>query len=201
MSLVKTVVNDVKTKADKAWSFTKKLVIFGGVWGLVFSLVTIGRLGVAFDYDDTLVYSTPAFAKAFSAGVQPYSPAFWEVVNNAYDIEERKPVVWALAWAFRLFGFKVTIIATRPPFGGEALKKEWRYLASEFDFANGAANKHRYLHRGHIVLYFGDSDSDIEEGRRAGVFTIRVKRSPKSTYKEDYHPGSRGEWVIPFSDL
>lgn len=200
MSLVKAVAADVKAKADKAWSFTKKLVVGGGVWGLIFSLVTIGRLGVAFDYDDTLVFSAPAFQKAFSSGIQPYSPAFWEVVNNAYDLEDRKPLVWSLAWLFRVFGFRVAVISTRPPHGGEALKKEWRALATEFDFAGGAANKARFLKQGRFVLYFGDSDSDIEQGRRAKVLTLRVKRSPKSTYKDDYSPGSMGELVIPFSD-
>lgn len=201
MSLVKAVVTDVKSKADKAWSFTKKLIIAGGVWGLIFSLVTIGRLGVAFDYDDTLVFSTPAFQKAFNSGMQPYSPAFWEVVNNAYELEERKPLVWGLAWVFRMFGFKVTVISTRPPHGGEALAKEWRYLATDFKFAGGALNKHGILKEGRYVLYFGDSDSDISEGRRAKVLTLRVKRSVKSTYKEDYKPGSMGELIIPFTDL
>ncbi|MBI5597497.1 MAG: hypothetical protein HY928_15515 [Elusimicrobia bacterium] len=201
MSLVKTVAADVKAKADKAWSFTKKLVVFGGVWGLTFSLVTIGRLGVAFDYDDTLVFSTPAFKKAFDSGIQPYSPAFWEVVNNSYELEERKPLVWTAAWLFRVFGFKVAVISTRPPHGGEALKKEWRNLATSFYFAGGALNKHRLLKDGRYVLYFGDSDSDISEGRMAKVLTLRVKRSPKSTYKEDYNPGKMGELVIPFTEL
>ncbi|MBI3298110.1 MAG: hypothetical protein HYZ75_08100 [Elusimicrobia bacterium] len=201
MSLVKTVVNDVKNKADKAWSFTKKLVVAGGVWGLVFSLVTIGRLGVAFDYDDTLVFSTPAFQKAFSSGIQPYSPAFWEVVNNAYELEERKPLVWGLAWIFRVFGFKVAILSTRPPHGGAALKKEWRYLATQFEFAGASLNKHKLLKKGRFVLFFGDSDSDVSEGRRAKVLTFRIRRNPKSTYKEDYNPGSLGEVVLPFTEL
>ena len=201
MSLVKTVVNDVKTKADKAWSFTKKMVVLGGVWGLCFSLVTIGRLGVAFDYDDTLVFSTPAFQKAFASGAVPYSPAFWEIVNNAYDLEARKPLVWGAAWVFRVFGFKVVVISSRPPHGGEALRKEWRYLATDFEFAGGSEGKHRLLKKGRYVLYVGDSDSDIAESRRAKVFPVRVKRSPKSTYKEDYHPGTLGEIVIPFTEL
>ena len=52
---------------------------------------------------------------------------------------------------------------------------------------------------GRYVLFFGDSDTDINEGRQARVFTVRIRRAAKSTYKEDYHPGTMREWVIPLS--
>lgn len=191
----------VKQKAEKTWTLGKKLLGMAMVWGLIFSVVTIGDMRVAFDYDDTLVFSSPAYSKAFASGVQPFSPAFWQIVNNAYELDRRKPLPYVLAWVFRVFGFKVTVITPRPGHGGHALRKEWRYLATEFVFANGSANKHKYLKRGNHVLYFGDSDSDIRQGRKARVLTFRVKRNAKSSYKEDYHPRSLGEIVIPFSDL
>jgi len=190
----------VRDKADKAWTLTKKIVVAMSCWGLVFSLVTIGELRVAFDYDDTLVFSTPAFQKAFASGAQPFSPQFWTVVNTAYDLEQRKPLPFALAWIFRLFGFRVTILTPRPDHGGEALKKEWRYLTGDFFFTSGSDTKHKYLEEGHYVLYFGDSDSDITEGRKARVLTLRIKRSPKSTYRENYNPGTLRELVIPFTE-
>jgi len=195
------VLKSVRDKADQAWTTTKKLLAFMSCWGLVFSLVTIGQLRVAFDYDDTLVFSTPAFSQAFSTGVPPFSPKFWTVVNNSYHLERPKYLPYSMAWLFRICGFKVTVLTPRPKYGGEALKKEWRYLASEFHFTSGSSNKHKYLKEGNFVLFFGDSDTDIVEGRKAKVLTMRIRRSPKSSYKENYHPGSLKEFVIPFSEF
>lgn len=199
--MIGDVSKAVKKQAEKTWTFSKKLVGSMMVWGLIFSLVTIGDLRVAFDYDDTLVYSTPAFNRAFASGVQPFSSKFWEIVNTSYDVERRKPLPYALAWAFRVCGFKVTVLTARPDYEGEALRKEWRYLADRFVFAGGTANKHKYLRQGNHVLYFGDADSDIREGRKARVLTLRVKRSPKSSYKEDYNPGTLREIVLPFTEF
>lgn len=190
----------VQQKVHKGWSTGKKILAWMSVWGLIFSLVTIGRLRVGFDYDDTLVFSTPAFNKAFKSGAQPFSPDFWTVVNESYDLEEPKLMTNVMAWVFRVFGFRITVLTSRPPDGGDALKKEWRHLASQFIFVPNAEKKHVHLGQGHYVLYFGDSDTDISEGRLAKVFTLRVRRSPKSSYKEDYHPGTMGEIVIPFSE-
>ena len=197
MSLVKTV----KDKADKTAEFLKKVLGLLMVWGLIFSLVTIGDLRVAFDYDDTLVFSTPAFAKAFKSGAQPFTPAFWDTVNNSYDIEKPKRLAYSMAWLLRVLGFKITVLAGRPSYGGEALRKEWRHLVSNFVFANDRDRKYLALQNGSHVLFLADSDSDIIEGRKAKVLTLRIRRSPKSTYKEDYHPGTLRELVIPLSEF
>lgn len=193
------VIQTAKAKAEKAYSTTKKIVVVMMCWGLIFSLVTIGRLRVAFDYDDTLVFSTPSFAKAFKSTPQPFSTQFWSIVNTSYDLESPKPVPYALAWLLRICGFRVTIVASRPNVDGDALKKEWRHLASQFVFNETRTTRHTVLKQGNYVLYFGDSDADIVEGRLANVLSIRVKRSPKSSYKEDYHPGTLDELVVPLS--
>jgi acid phosphatase (class B) len=95
----------------------------------------------------------------------------------------------------------VAILASRPDTDGEALRKEWRRLVPRprFIFAGDGVSKRRYLEDGNFVLYFGDSDVDISEARKAGVFPVRVKRSPQSSYKEDYHPGTMREFVLPLS--
>ena len=170
------------------------------VWGRIFRLVTIGDLRLGFDYDDTLVFSTPAFAKAFKSGAQPFTPAFWDTVNNSYDIEKPKRLAYSMAWLLRVLGFKITVLAGRPSYGGEALRKEWRHLVSNFVFANDRDRKYLALQNGSHVLFLADSDSDIIEGRKAKVLTLRIRRSPKSTYKEDYHPGTLRELVIPLSE-
>lgn len=196
------VLKNVRAKVEGYWTTTKRLLAAMSVWGLVFSLVTIGRLGVAFDYDDTLVYSTPAFAKGFSAAAQPFTPEFWSIVNQSYDLEKPKVSGCGLAWLFRVFGFRITILASRPATGGEALKKEWRRLSprGNFIFVGDKGSKHAHLQNGNNLIYFGDSDSDIAEAKLAQVLPVRIRRSSKSSYKEDYHPGSLGELVIPYSE-
>ena len=196
------VLKNVRAKVDAGWTQTKKILGMMSVWGLIFSLVTVAKVGVAFDYDDTLVFSTPAFSRAFANSAQPFTPQFWSILNKSYDIEKPKILSLTLAWAFRIFGFRVTIISARPATDGEALRKEWRRLAprGNFIFAGDRSNKHLYLENGNYILFFGDSDSDIIQARKANVFPIRIRRSAKSFYKQDYNPGSLGEWVIPFSE-
>ena len=193
------MLKEVRSRVEAGWTTTKKLLAALSAWGLIFSVVTISRFGVAFDYDDTLVFSTPAFSKAFRGGSQPFSPAFWAAVNTSYDLERRKVLPNTLAWLFRVCGFKITILAGRPSYEGDALRKEWRHLSKNFAFAD-KGSKHALLQSGGHVLYFADSDSDIMEGRKARVLTLRVKRSPKSSYKEDYNPGSLRELVLPFTE-
>lgn len=196
------MLKKVRDKADQYWTRTKKTLVLMSVWGLIFSLVTIAHLGVAFDYDDTLVTSAASYAKAFAKTAQPYTPEFWAIVNQSYDLEKPKLVTYPVAWIFRLFGFKVSIITTRPAVHNDALKKEWRVLVSRgnFVFLPDPAAKHSYLQNGNYVLFFGDSDSDIKEARKAHVFPVRIRRSPRSIHKEDYHPGALGEFVVPFSE-
>lgn len=196
------MIKKLQSHVVRGWTLAKKVLAALCVWGLIFSLVTISQLRVAFDYDDTLVFSTPAFQKAFANSVQPFTPQFWGIVNQSYDLEKTKKIPLMMAWAFKIFGFGVTIITARPEIGGEPLAKEWRRLVSkgEFVFAGDNANKHKHLKGGNYVLYFGDSDSDITEGRKAQVLSIRIRRSPDSSYKADYHPGSLGELVIPLSE-
>jgi acid phosphatase (class B) len=195
------MLKEVRSKVEAGWTTTKKLLAALSVWGLIFSVVTISRFGVAFDYDDTLVFSTPAFSRAYANGGQPFSPQFWGIVNNSYELERPKIIGCGLAWIFRLFGFRISIVSARPPYEGEALAKEWRRLAPKgFVFAGDRSKKHVYLQNGRYLLFFGDSDSDISQARHAGVMGVRIKRSVKSSYKEDYHPGTLGELVIPLSE-
>lgn len=196
------MLKNVQSKVQSFWSTSKRILALMCVWGLIFSLVTIGKMAVAFDYDDTLVFSTPAFTRGFTDTAQPYTPQFWSIVNRSYDLEKPKIMTWGLAWLFRVFGFKVTILTNRPATDGEALQKEWRKLVTRnnFVFTGDKAKTHAYLQGGNYLLYFGDGDADISEAQKAKVFPVRILRSKKSTTKDDYHPGTLGEFVLPFSD-
>lgn len=163
-------------------------------------LIAALNLKIGFDYDDTLSFSTPAYEKAFQAerekGIKPFSPEFWQIVNENYSLDE--PRWGAVGWAVlaKAVGFDIVIITARLPLGGEALVEHWEWLHDGFFFTkdkSGIMNKKRF------VAFIGDSDSDIEECRKSGVVAIRARRSPKSSYKENYSPGKYGEWILPFT--
>lgn len=194
------MIQKAKAEVEYWWKIAKRVMGLVMVWGLVFSLVTIAKLGVTFKYDDTLVSSAAAFEKAM-AGSPVRGPQFWSVVNQSYDLERPKIVPLALAWVFRVLGFRVSILASRPDTGADALRKEWRRLVprSRFIFIGENGGKRKHFEEDNVVLYFGDSDADISEARKAKVFPVRVKRGPKSLDKEDYHPGTMREIVLPLS--
>ncbi len=195
------VLKDVRAKVEQGWTTTKKILATLSAWSLIYLVVTTARLGVAYGYDGALVDSTASRAKAARASSQPVGPQYWTVLNNAYDIESPKLLPYALAWLFRGFGFRVMIVADREPIGGEALKKEWRYLCPHnFVFSPEPDSAHMRLQDGRWVLFFGASDSDIRQARKAGVYPVRVKLSRRAA-DEDYHPGSLGELVLPLSNF
>lgn len=155
------------------------------------------NLKVGFDYDDTLSFSTPAFDAAFAAqGVEPFSENFWRIVNSNQSREETKWGVAAWAILCKILGFDVVIITARMPVASEELIESWDWLHDGFYFTK---EKARIMERHSYVAFIGDSDSDIEEARKAGVWAIRARRSSESSYKENYSPGKYDEWVLPFS--
>ncbi len=195
------VLKDVRAKVEQTWTTTKKLLAAMSVWGLIFSLVTIARLGVAFTYDDTLVDSVAAYEKAARLAPQPRTPEYWSVVNNSYDLESPKILPYAAAGLARVLGFRILILAERQPRGGEALKKEWRHLAPRgFVFAPEPDDIHLHLQDGRYVLFLGSTDRDLLEARKAGVYAVRVKRGKKFALGGEYNPGQMGEFVLPLSE-
>ena len=196
------VFKEARAKVEKGWTSTKKLLAMMSVWGLFFSLITIGHLSVAFDYDDTLVNSGKAYEKASGAAAQRESPSFWAALNNAYDLETIKYVPFTIACAMRVLGFRVVIMAERQGADGDALRKEWRKLAPRsFIFTPDPAAKHLHMQEGHFVAFFGDSDQDMLEARKVSVLGIRVRRSKHAVKNDQYSPGKMGEVVIPLSQF
>ena len=194
------VLKDVRAKVEQTWTTTKKLLAMMSVWGLFFSLVTIARLGVAFAYDDTLVDSSAAFAKASNASQPGQSLNYWKIINQSYDLESPKILPYAVAGLARAFGFRVMILAERQATGGDALKKEWRHLAPRgFTFVPDPENLHLLLQDGRYVLYLGSTDRELLEAKKAGVYAVRVQRGRNAVLGGEYNPGRMGEVVIPLS--
>jgi acid phosphatase class B len=195
------VLKDVRAKVEQTWTTTKKILAMMSVWGLIFSLVTIARLGVAFAYDDTLVDSSAAYAKAGSTAL-PHGSDYWKTINNAYELESPKLLPYAVAGLARAFGFRVLILAERQATGGEPLKKEWRRLAPRgFTFVADPDDLHLHLQDGRYVLFLGSTDRELLEAKKAGVYAVRVKRGRKAVLGGDYNPGRLGEVVIPLSEF
>jgi acid phosphatase class B len=196
------VLKDVRAKVEQTWTTTKKILAMMSVWGLIFSLVTIARLGVAFTYDDTLVHSAAAYEKAAGRVQQLRSPEYWKIVNNAYDLETPKILPYGLACVFRAFGFRILILAERGATGGDALKKEWRHLAPRgFVYVSDPTDLHLHLQDGRYALFFGDGDRELLEAKKAGVYAVRVKRGSKAVHDGEYNPGQMGELVLPLSEF
>lgn len=196
------VLKDVRAKVEQTWTTTKKILALMSVWGLVFSLVTIARLGVAFAYDDTLVDSSAAYEKASGASAAARGPDYWKTINNAYDLESPKLLPYAAAGLARAFGFRILILAERQSTGGEALKKEWRHLAPRgFTFVSDPEELHLHLQDGRYVLFLGSTDRELLEAKKAGVYAVRVKRPRKAVLGGEYNPGQLGEVVIPLSEF
>lgn len=196
------VFKDARAKVEKGWTTTKRLLAMMSVWGLFFSLITIGHLSVAFDYDDTLVNSAKAYEKASGASAQRDGPGYWAALNTAYDLETVKYVPFAIACVLRGLGFRVMIMAERQGTGGEALKKEWRKLAPRsFVFTPDSAAKHLHMQEGRFVAFFGDSDQDMLEAKKVNVLGVRVRRGKHAVKNDSYSPGKLGETVIPLSQF
>lgn len=157
------------------------------------------NLKIGFDYDDTLSFSTPAFDKAFASrdsGVVEFSPEFWGIVNANHRLEKKKAGVISWAVFLKLLGFDIVVVTARLPINTDALVASWDWLHDGFYFTK---EKDQFMKRYRFLVFIGDSDSDIEQAQAAGVWAVRARRSPESSYKENYSPGKFREWVLPFS--
>ncbi|MGM0381544.1 MAG: HAD family acid phosphatase, partial [bacterium] len=140
---------------------------------------------VGFDIDDTLLFSTPSFDEGYEADVEPFSDEFWAVVNE-HDAEVSclKPKVYKMVQNYQKRGAEVFAITARQPKNGKHLKK-----FIEKSFGIPAENvffepdsKTERIKSLELDVYFGDSDSDITDGRKAGITAVRIQRSDKSNY-------------------
>ncbi len=195
-------IKQIKKQVDHAWSWTKRIFVVLCAWAVVFSLATVGRLRVGYEYDGALVNSSAAFRRALAASSQPLSPSFWDVANQSYYLDKPKIIPYAAALLFRLCGFTVDVFALRPSTDGEGLRHDWRHLIApqDFIFVDNAAQLAQELARGRYLLFFGSSDGAILQAKKAKVLALRVLRTPQSGGRApDYNPGMFRELRLPYS--
>ncbi len=154
---------------------------------------------IGFDYDSTLAFSTPTFLA--EKREDPSEHLDWDLINSRLLSFEKKKRVAALVTVTRIFGYTPIVVTARPEVKGDqfrihvsrqyGVKPEDIYMTKE---------KSLVLKERNTVLFIGDSDGDITEAHKAGIRAIRIKRSADDQYKDHYHPGQYGEWVLPFSE-
>ncbi len=170
---------------------------------------------VGFDLDDTILFSTPVFDRAFKSGVKPFSREFWEIVNTSdRELSSVKRRTEALIGEHQRNGDEIYVISGREPVREEAVQSflhdrlgikpenvHFTGLSPDSASPSGIApnSKAEVMKSLGITVFYGDSDTDIADARAAGAKGIRIQRSERSSYKDRYHPGSLDEEIVPDS--
>ena len=177
----------------------KAFCLLAGTWGVLFSVNSILGFRSGIEYDDGLVYSTPAFVAAEKDGLVPGTPDYWNAINRSYAYERIKPVPWLTAWALKAVGVRVDIFCDRGAEGADSLEAAWRRLASEIYFVGSENEKYELLEKGRYALFAAASDAGIIQARKAGVWPLRIGRSASSVNPLESNPRKFGERVLPLS--
>lgn len=175
--------------------------MLAGAWGFIFSVNSLIGFRAGFEYDDGIVYSTPALQAAAKESLEPSSPDYWNAVNRSYTYERLKPLPWLTAWAFKAAGVRIAVFCDRGQAGSDSLEVSWRRLADDFYFTENDNAKYEILEKNRFIFYAGPSDSGIIQARKAGVYPLRIKKSIKSAGAFEYNPGKFGEKTLPLSEF
>lgn len=179
----------------------KAFSMAAGAWGFLFSVNSLIGFQAGFEYDDGLVYSTPAFQAAEKDKAAPGSQDYWNSVNRSFSYERLKPVPWLAAWTLKALGVRIAVFCDRGAEGGDSLEASWRKLADHFYFTRTEDEKYRILEKRRFIVYAAPSDSGIIQARKAGVTPLRVKKSVRSVNPLESNPGKFKERTLPFSDF
>ncbi|PIU19719.1 MAG: hypothetical protein COT18_06020 [Elusimicrobia bacterium CG08_land_8_20_14_0_20_59_10] len=181
------------------FSRLKAFCMLAGAWGFIFSVNSLIGFRAGFEYDDGLSYSTPAFQAARKEALEAGTPDYWNAVNRSYMYERLKPAPWLAAWALKAAGIRIEVFCDRGPEGSDSLAASWRRLAGDFHFTRDENEKYSLLEKKRFILYAGASDAGIIQARKAGVYPLRLQKSPGSELRFDYTPGKFGERRLPLS--
>ena len=192
----------IKALFLKWFSRLRAFAMLAGAWGVLFSVITLIGFKAGFEYDDGLVYSTPAFQAAGEAGVPAAPDAdYWNAVNRAYKSEHIKPLPWLTAWALKVLGFRIEVFCSRGEAGSDSLRNAWRRLADSFHFTADENQKYELLEKGRFIFYFAPSDEGVIQAKKADVIPVRIRKNKRSVNPCLYDPGKYGERVLPLSEF
>jgi acid phosphatase (class B) len=171
-------------------------------------------MNVAFDIDDTVLFSSPGYFY----GQQKYSPGsstylgkedFWKEMNNGLDrFSIPKECAQNLIELHKKRGDSIYFITART---GTETETVTEILAELF----GLVNPNKVIFTGinvlenpkiqpikdnRIQIFYGDSDGDVRAAQIAGARAIRIMRAGNSTNKPIPKAGCLGEEVLVDSD-
>ena len=162
---------------------------------------------VAFDVDDTVLFSSPAFYYGRWKYGNDYldQEEFWAELNRGLDrFSIPKLVARELVGMHRSRGDRILFITARVGTRDEevtaALMTAFRFSDPPPVIFTDRRDKAPWLEQEGVVIFYGDSDGDMRDAIAAGARPIRVIRSPLSTNPGATHPGAFGEEVIVDSE-
>ncbi len=174
------------------------------------------KIAVGLDVDDTVLFSSPGFHYAFNntdgpGGTNKYgkkplsSDEFWADLSGYLDkFSIPKDAARQVILMHKNRGDKVYFITARPSVKNEILTdilhRTFGLEGHPKVIFSGRTSKGEFIKKHGIVLYYGDSDSDISESHEVGVRAIRFMRSALSNNKTKYNPGMYGEAVLENSE-
>lgn len=167
-------------------------------------------MNVAFDIDDTVLFSSPGYyygqRKYSSRNTSPFNlEVFWEEMNNGLDrFSLPKECARILIEFHKKRGDSLYFITGRYKTKTESVTS---IIAETFDLKDpnnviftgpqrGENQKIEPLRKHNVRIYYGDSDSDIEAAQAAGARPIRIMRAANSTNKPFPDYGRLGEEVL-----
>ena len=159
---------------------------------------------VGFALEDTILFSTPNYNKAFSQGLKPPSYDFWAYINSSDEENSivKKKTLLLIKENISNGNEAFIIISTRQDIKGDVLKD---YLGR----LTGIPTNHIFFEKGSkaarmvdlkLDFFYGMRDQDIEEALASGVKPIRIIRNKNSIDNSKYSPGNYYEEIIEGSD-
>jgi acid phosphatase (class B) len=172
------------------------------------------QMNIAFDIDDTLLFSSPGYyygQHKYSPGSEAYliMEEFWNEMNNGLDrFSLPKECGRKLIELHKKRGDSIYFITAR---NGTKTERVTEILAETFGLKNpnkviftGSKlienPKIRPIREYKIRIYYGDSDVDIKAAQAAGIRAIRIIRAGNSTNKPLPKAGRLGEEVLMNSE-
>ncbi len=150
------------------------------------------------------ITSTPA--EALTPAERAQWERFWDDVNTAGDeFSPPKAGVRAIVRHHLRRGDTVLFVTARPIAHRQSLEAKLRSdfesdtLTVEF---TALRPKSDVLRSHRVAIYYGDSDGDMEDAKRADAIAVRILRSRYSSNRTRTSVGTKGEcYVVEDSDL
>ena len=161
-------------------------------------------INVAFSVDDVLLFSQPAFTYAYNTYGKDFfnNKRFWKVMNNVLDrfnLPKEGPI--NILRKHVEVGNKVYIVSGRKKTAKESLSDRLRKVTgieslNDVIFTSGSKNKHKYLKKYDIDVFYGSSDLDMAKALSVKAIPYRILSLNTEIHSLHSNPGRYGETVI-----